>query len=404
MRVGIEKIDCYAPRFCVDAVELAKARGRDPIVAAERLMLHTRSVTPPFEDAVTLAVNAAKRLLAPEDLAAIELLIVGTESGVDFGKPISSWVQRFCGLPASCRNFEVKHACYGTTAALKLAVSWLSSGSVNGKKALILSTDLTRPFPQDGYDFAGGGVATAMLVSAKPAVLEIDPERYGCWAEEISDTFRPTSRTEVGNNQMSLYSYLDALEGAFEEYERRVGRFDYDADYGGHIYHAPFPGMTLEAHRTLLHRSGSWTEADILDNFKRKVEPGLHFAQLLGTAYGSSNFISLIGMMHRAEKLRAGQRVSIFAYGSGCQAEFYDGSIGPGAELRSDFTQHLASRRTLSLEQYEAVERERWDAIDQEHCKVLPGKLAREYDEMYAGKQLLVLKGVEHFYRQYEWS
>ena len=58
-KAGIEKIDLYAGRFCTDAVALAQARGRAREEAIGRVMVHERSVISPYEDAVTLAGNAA---------------------------------------------------------------------------------------------------------------------------------------------------------------------------------------------------------------------------------------------------------------------------------------------------------------------------------------------------------
>ncbi len=89
-------------------------------------MLEERSLNPLWEDPVTMGVNAANAILTDEDRGRIELLVVATESGVDYEKPISTWVQRYARLSANCRNFEVKHACYGGTAGLQMAAAWLA--------------------------------------------------------------------------------------------------------------------------------------------------------------------------------------------------------------------------------------------------------------------------------------
>jgi hydroxymethylglutaryl-CoA synthase len=192
--VGIEKINLYGGRFFVDSLELAEANGKD----TRQVMIEQRSVTPPFEDPITLAVNAGRRLLDGTDPTDIELLMVGSESAVDFSKATSTWVQRFCGLPANCRTFDVKLACYGATGAVKMAASWVASQARPGKKALVISTDFTRADTvKSGLDFIGGGCAAAMLISDDPQVLEIDLARAGYWTDEISDTHRPTSMHEI---------------------------------------------------------------------------------------------------------------------------------------------------------------------------------------------------------------
>jgi len=136
---------------------------------------------------------------------------------------------------------------------------------------------------------------------------------------EIADTFRPTSRTEIMNGQISIYSYLDALEGAYEHYEQIAGKVDYDADFKKHIYHAPFPGMTFQAHRDIVSRLTAQDKATIQLNFQQKVAESLYFAKRIGSCYGGSNFVCLLGLLNSAENLNPGDRISLFAYGSGCQ-------------------------------------------------------------------------------------
>ena len=105
-KVGIEKITAYPCSLSLDMRTLAEARGVDPAHPLEELLVTARSLNPVWEDPVTMAVNAALSLLADEDREAIELIVVGTESSPDFGKPISTYVQRYCGIQANCRNFE----------------------------------------------------------------------------------------------------------------------------------------------------------------------------------------------------------------------------------------------------------------------------------------------------------
>ncbi|MEG4225432.1 hydroxymethylglutaryl-CoA synthase [Microcoleus sp. N9_B2] len=407
MPVGIEKINLYAGRFYLDLADLAKARGQDPQYIATNLMCEQRSVYPVWEDAVTLAVNAAKKLLSPEDIEDIELLIVGTESAVDMGKPISTWVHRFCNLSPNCRNFEVKHACYSSTGAFKMAASWVASGIRPGKKALIINTDFSRNFVGTEHEPIGGGCAVAFIVSENPQILEIELDKAGYWTNEIADTFRPTSRTETMNGQISIYSYLDALEGAYEHYEQIAGKVDYDADFKKHIYHAPFPGMAFQAHRDLVSRLTALDKATILLNFQQKVAESLYFAKRIGSCYGGSNFVCLLGLLNSAENLNPGDQISLFAYGSGCQGEFYSGNIGAaGSEMvRSlNLDQHLNERLRLKVEEYEAIESTREKYIDCPDYEPDRSTLNGYYEKLYDTQSLLVLNRVENYQRIYEWS
>jgi len=406
MKVGIEKLDLYAGRLALNFDELAAARGRDAAQMRAQIMCESRSIFPPYEDAVTLAVNAARRLLTGRSTHDIALLLVSTESSVDFGKPISTWVHRFCGLPTSCRNMEVKHACYGGPGALRLAASHVAAGLEPGKKALVISADYSRLHLDDGYEFALGGCAAAMLVGGNAEVLALDLERAGYWTHEVADTFRPTSRVETGDNQTSLYSYLDALDGASASFEGPSGAIDYRSAFARQIYHAPFPGMALHAHRTLLARCDVTDRRAVDEDFDRRVRPSLHFAKRIGSAYGASNFVCLLGLLQSDETVQPGDRIGIFAYGSGCQGELYCGSVGTNARALVDnarIDEHLDERRLMTVAEYEQNERARTDGIDCPFWR--PNRTGDPlYEEMYRGRGLLVLDRVDNYYRHYDWS
>lgn len=408
MPVGIEKINLYAGRFYLDISDLAKVRNLNHKYISTELMCERRSVYPVYEDAVTLAVNAAKRMLSSADLENIELLIVGTESAVDFGKPVSNWVHRFCNLKPNCRSFEVKHACYGGTGALKMAASWVASRVRPGKKALVINTDLSRIHLNDKIEPMSGGVAVAMLVSDNPQILELELGKAGYWTNEISDNLRPNLTAELIETEISLYSYLDALEGAYTHYEEIVNNVDYNADFKKHIYHAPFPGMTFLAHRTMMNRFEPVDKAMVKSNFQEKVLESLCFAKQIGSSYGASNFVCLLSLLNFANNLHSGDKISLFAYGGGCQGEFYSGIIGSAAlELVPSLKieQHLSERMQLSVEEYEAIESSRDKSSDCRNYEAQRYALkGGYYEKLYEGQNLLVLSRVENYQRKYEWS
>jgi 3-hydroxy-3-methylglutaryl CoA synthase len=53
-----------------------------------------RSANSPIEDPVTLSVNAAEPIVEAAGPRSFGLLILATETGLDFGKPLSSYVHR----------------------------------------------------------------------------------------------------------------------------------------------------------------------------------------------------------------------------------------------------------------------------------------------------------------------
>jgi 3-hydroxy-3-methylglutaryl CoA synthase len=65
--IGIEKIGVYPCSLSLDIAELCAARGLDAQNFCGRLFCDERSVMGPFEDPVTMAVNAALPVLTDAD-------------------------------------------------------------------------------------------------------------------------------------------------------------------------------------------------------------------------------------------------------------------------------------------------------------------------------------------------
>src|SRR5690606_27106429 len=61
--VGIERITAYPCALSLDMKLLAEARDHDPRHPLEELWVAERSLNPPWEDPVTMAVNAALQII-----------------------------------------------------------------------------------------------------------------------------------------------------------------------------------------------------------------------------------------------------------------------------------------------------------------------------------------------------
>lgn len=407
--VGIDDLRVWPSTLALPMRELVAARGADPRQVVDQMMIDERSVNPPFEDPVTMAVNAADDLLPDADARArIGLLLVASESGPDQEKALSTWVQRWLDLPDHCRNLEIKHACYGGTGALHLAANWVAM-QPDGVDALVITTDLSRQHFHRPYEFVMGAGACAMLVRNNPRFLRLDLGLSGVYTHEVSDLTRPTSRVEAGHSQTSLLSYLDAVDITLERYlqavRRHTGTAIETADalraFAPHaVYHAPFGGITLRAHRAAMRRLGARGRDEVAEDFRRRIVPTLAFNRRMGGTYGSSVFISLLSLA--CNEAVDGQRVAIYSYGSGSCAEYYSGVFGDDATAiarRADLQGRLDARRVVSVREYEEAERERTCWIDNgDHLVSLDGHdglLARAY----GGR--LTYRGSTDYVREY---
>lgn len=406
--VGIEKLHVYPGSLALDIRSLCSARGMDAERTASDLMVDQRSVNPPWEDAVTLGVNSAEPLLDEQDRQQIGLLLVGTESSVDQEKPVSSWVHHFLRLPNDCLNLEVKHACFAATGALELAKAWLNSPAARGRKALVVSTDQTTLTLNESWEPVCGAGAAAVLLSTQPKVLEYETGCAGVYAHEVSDVIRPNMRLETGNSETSLFAYLQAVEGAYENYCSAVGHpLDFDQHFERMLYHTPFAGMTYRAHRALLNAFTQVSNKETKAHYEKKTLPAVRHNRRMGATYGASTFIGLLGLLDSDTEVMPGDRIGIFAYGSGSCAQFYSAKLGQyarDAARQANLGALLDARRMLSVEEYEQVERIRDEHVGVAHFSPDLTILGNWYDQYYSGQHLLVLRGIDDYYREYGWS
>ncbi|MBN8217829.1 MAG: hydroxymethylglutaryl-CoA synthase family protein [Spirochaetes bacterium] len=404
-RVGIEKINLYGTSMCLDLGDLAVARGKDPQKVAHDYLITTRSLNPVWEDAVTMGANAALGMLTEQDKKDIGMLIVGTEGSVDFGKPISTNIHSLIGLGPHVRNYETKFACYSGCAALDTAVNWVASGLNKGKKALVIATDFSRKHFNLLEEFVMGGVGAAYLVSETPKILEFETAKKGTWTTDIYDTFRPTAVDEVGNNEVSLFSYMDAVTGSYNEYlAQNTDTVDFNTYFSYFVYHTPFPGITYQAHRTLCRDHAPKKKPELQDDFDRRVTPALRFAKRVGSCYGASNFVGLASVLMSKPDIKEGTRIGFFSYGSGALGEFYSGKVLPGAHeivKAQKIDEALDARRRCTVAEYEATENLRETYIENPNFVPDTSLLGGWYQKHYAGSGLVVLKEVKDFYRTY---
>ena len=142
-------------------------------------------------------------------------------------------------------------------------------------------------------------------------------------------------------------------------------------------------------------------------HFERKTLPTLTYNRLTGGVYGASTFLALLGLLDHAPHLRAGDRIGIYSYGSGSCAEFYSGTLQPGAwkaAQASGIAAALSVRRPLNIAEYEACEESLDRLIRARDYMPDDETVPRLWQQCYARQHRLVLRGLHDYRRHYEWS
>ncbi|HWO23931.1 MAG TPA: hydroxymethylglutaryl-CoA synthase [Kofleriaceae bacterium] len=375
--VGIDALGVAIPRRYLDLEDLARARGVEPAKYTHGLGAREMAVAEPGEDTVSLAAAAARRALeiARLDPHALGMLVVGTETGVDHAKPVASFVHGLLDLPRAMRVYDTQHACYGGTAGLMSAVEWIASGAAAGRSALVICADVARYGVATAGEPTQGAGAVAMVVSAHPALLELDVGVAGAASAHVHDFWRPLGHREAQvDGHYSVECYLDAVATAYRGWKARAiarelvrGDAPPSEQLAAICYHVPFCKMAKKAHVRvrrcdLEDATAPWDvsteELRAATSFQLQVEPSLGLCARIGNVYTGSLYLGLAGLLHARGAELSRRRIGLFSYGSGCTSEFFSGVIGPRANERiaaAGLDELLAARERISIDEYHRI-------------------------------------------------
>lgn len=348
MSVGIDEISFYTSNYYLDLRTLAEVQQTDPDKYYEGIGQEKMGMAAPDEDVVTMAANAALPLIERVGTDAVSTLMFATETGIDQSKAAGVYVHRLLGMNSNCRVVEMKQACYSATAAIQMACALVARQPE--KKVLVIASDVARYDLDTPGEATQGCGAVAMLISANPRLLEIDPE-VGNHTEDVMDFWRPNYRaTALVDGKYSTKIYLRALKKAWENF-REVSSLAFD-DFSHFCYHLPFSRMAQKAHQHL----AKLNKADLTpEQIEGQIEDTLLYNRIIGNSYTASMYIGLTSLLENCKQNIAGKKIGFFSYGSGCVAEFFSGTVVAGYEKYLHHAEHKAmldEREEVSYEKY----------------------------------------------------
>ena len=349
MDIGIDKINFFTSNLYVDMTELAITRNEDPDKYLIGIGQSKMAVIPPTQDIVTMGANAAESMLTDEDKEDIDLVIVGTESGIDNSKSAAAYIADLLGLRDDIRTFEIKQACYGATAALQMAKAQVALNP--DSKALIIGADIAKYGLNTPGEVTQGGGAVAMLVSANPKLLSFEGGSTYL-SRNIMDFWRPLGHGEaLVDGKYSSNVYLDFFNNVYSNYKDKTG-FTID-NFEALLFHLPYTKMGLKA----LREAQKDADAKVSAKLTHRFEDSRLYNRQVGNLYTGSLYLSLLSLLENNDDLKSGDRLGLFSYGSGAQGEFF------AMLLRKDYRKYLMNttneflqkRTRISVEEYEKI-------------------------------------------------
>ena len=350
MKIGIDKIGFAMPKYFLDIADLAKARNINANKYVKGLLQLEMSIAPITQDIVTLGAAAASEFLTEEDKKNIDMIIIGTESGIDQSKSASIFIHNLLGLSPFTRAIEVKEACYGGTAAIAIAKNHVVSNPESS--VLVITSDLAKyGIGATGESTQGAG-SCAMLIKKDPSILILNDDNV-YQTRDIMDFWRPNySDFPHVDGHFSTKQYLDCLETTWNEYSKK---FNKSLDnFEAICFHLPFPKIGLKGLNTIVPKQEN-------ENLKDKLNENFHtsiiYNQKVGNIYTGSLYLNLLSLLENSKSLSSGDNILMYSYGSGAVCEIFSVTLVDGFEkrLRSDRMADFDARVKLSIEEYEKM-------------------------------------------------
>jgi hydroxymethylglutaryl-CoA synthase len=290
-----------------------------------------RSVANNDEDAVTMASEAAIDCLAALERDRVDGLYFASTTAPYREKECSTLVATAADLRPQIVTADFANSLRAATAALRAALDAVASGSAT--RVLVVAADCRIGYPRSNYEQAFGDAAAALLIG-NSGKLAVTVEGRHSLSNELYDVWRLDKDAYVQSWEDRFiieHGYMENMEKAISALLREKGLTARDITKA--VLYAP----TSRAQQGLAGRLGFDPKTQLQD-------------LLVGNVGITGCSHALLMLVAALEEARAGDRILLASYGSGCDA-FLLSVTEEIEKIRADgrgFKGHLNSRRPLS--------------------------------------------------------
>jgi len=304
---GIVSYGVYIPRFRIRVNEISRVWG-DGDDISESLQVFEKSVPDLDEDAVTIAVEAARNSLqrANVDPRRIGAIYAGSESPPYAVTPTGTSVGQAVCSSSSFTAADFEFACKAGTAAIQACLGLVGSKDI--ELGLAIGADVSQGAPGDMLEYTAAAGGAAYLIGREDLAAEI--ESFYSFTTDTPDFWRRDGMPypEHGGRFTGEPAYFKHVSSAARGLMERMGTTPDDYDYA--VFHQPNGKFPVRV-------------AKKLGFSKRQIEPGL-VVPMIGNTYSGSCLIGLAATLDIAEP---GDRIFVTSFGSGAGSDAFSISV-----------------------------------------------------------------------------
>lgn len=250
-KVGISLCGGYLPIYRIDRNLIADNWGRSSLGGE-------RAVANNDEDAITMAVEAARNCLSGVDRGEVEGLFFATTSAPNQEKMNSAMIATATDLKREIVTADFAHSLRSGTGALKAAIDSVRAGSAGS--VLVTSADARLGYPRSDQEQGFGDGAAAVLVGDRNILATFEGDYSIC--NEMHDVWRNPEDTYVRTWESRFIlgegytnHMLEVIHGILAKYQ--LGPKD--------ISKAVLPAPDLKTHDGLVRKLGFAGETQVQD-------------------------------------------------------------------------------------------------------------------------------------------